>query len=370
MREKKGKVFNIYSLLILISIIIIGGSTYILLERSGVDIKKVFSFNHENEIINQPSTSAITKEKLKEALNGIASLNLSESNIEFTVSDDIITIVVDGKSYILNYDLNGKPTFSSEISIEKGMTYANFGEQIADQVALPMIGYMAIANIQGANYEDASSHFLMSYLENALNGFSTSENSYVIASDGVTVNNGETKTIYISEFGERVMEYVNAIYKNKQIINDSAEGINSYELTIERKDITDTSCKLVASLSVNLDADFSKLNENSNQVDDSFLNKFFNKDTVEENVDYQITLKVGQKCRIETTEKITGYTAYGTGYEYDKISENCVEITGKSVGKENRGININIGETEKLILINVEENDESKTLDTITLKLK
>ena len=146
------------------------------------------------------------------------------------------------------------------------MSYDEFKEK-TDNLILPMLSYIAVANIQGVDFEDSSAYFLMSYLGNALNGSWSSENSYVIIddtnmSDGVTIDKDEndTKTIYVSEFGERVMEYVNNIYKDKQIIKDSSEGINSYEFIIEKKEETNTSCKLVSTLNVNLDADFSKLN--------------------------------------------------------------------------------------------------------------
>ncbi len=312
---------------------------------------------------------AVTDENLNFALQKFVSSDTNENNYKITVSDNVIKITADGKSYTLNYDLTDKPTFTFEIPIEQGMSYANFKEQ-TDNLILPMIGYIAVANIQGVEFEDSSAYFLMSYLGNALNGSWSSENSYVIIddtnmSDGVTIDRDEsdTKTIYASEFGERVMEYVNATYKDRQTIKDSSDGINSYEWITERKDVTNTSCKLVSSLSVNLNADFSKLNGYSDQMGESFLNK----DITKENADYAITLKVGQKCRIETTEKITGHELSGSGYEYNEINENCAEITGKRVGKANGYIYV--GETKKSIFITVEENTGSTPLDTITLKI-
>ena len=307
---------------------------------------------------------SITKENLNESLQEFVSSDVNENNYKIIVSDNIITITVDGKSYTLNYNLTEKPKFTLEIPIEKGMSYSDFKAQ-TDNLILPMIGYIAVANIQGVEFEDASVYFLMSYLVNA-----SSKNSYVIIddtnmSDGVTIDKDEsdTKTIYVSEFGERVMEYVNAEYKDKQTITDATSGINSYELITERKDVTETSCKLVSSLTVNVDADFSKIKGYANQVGESFLNK----DITKENADYPITLKVGQKCRIETIDKITGHEISGSGYDYNEINENCVEITGTKIGKANGYIHV--GETKKSFYITVEENTENKPLDTITLKI-
>lgn len=262
---------------------------------------------------------AVTDENLNESLLEFVSSEANEENYNITVSNNVITVIVDDESYTLNYDLSNKPTFSFEIPIEKEMSYANFKEQ-TDNLILPMIGYIAVANIQGVEFEDSSAYFLMSYLGNAT-------------------------------------------YKDKQTIKDSSDGINSYEWITERKDVTNTSCKLVSSLSVNFNADFSKLNGYSDQIGESFLNK----DITKENADYAITLKVSQKCRIETIENITGHELSESGYEYNEINENCAEITGKRVGKANGYIYV--GETKKSIFITVEENTESTPLDTITLKI-
>ena len=117
----------------------------------------------------------------------------------------------------------------------------------------------------------------MSYIGDATNGSWSSDNSYVIVddtnlSDEVTIDKSESdsKTIYVSEFGERVMEYVNDIYKDKQTITDATNGIDSYEWIIEKKDVTETSCKLVSTLSVNTNADFSKIKGYANGISESF----------------------------------------------------------------------------------------------------
>ena len=258
-----------------------------------------------------------------------------------------------------------------EIPIEQGMSYDKFMQETSNLTFLPMLGYVAVANIQGVESKDAGAYFLMLILGTVLSSPTSGENSYTIVddintSDGDTINKGEsstTKTIYTSEFGKRVMEYVNDIYKDKKSINDSSDGINSYELTVEKKDVTSTSCKLVSSLSVNLDADFSKLNGYGDKIGDIFLNK----DITKENADYVISLKVGQKCRIETTEKITGKELSGVSHEYNQINEKCVEITGKTSGKINGYIYV--GGVKKSIFITVEENTENIPLDTVELKI-
>lgn len=313
-------------------------------------------------LINSYATS-VTKQNLNEALQKFVSSDANENNYKITVSDNDITIVVEGKSYTLKYDLTEKPKFTLEIPVMQGMSYDDFKEK-TNNLILPMVGYIAVANIQGIEIEDASTYFLMTFMENIFNGSTTNEDTYVIVDDRNRSEGSDTKTIYASEFGKRVMEYVNATYKEKQILKDASNGIDSYEWEVERKDVTDTSCKLVSSLSVNLNADFQQINGYKEKFNESLLNKQITK----ENADYAINLKVGQKCRIETTEKITGHALSGTGYEYKKINDTCVEITGQNVGKANGYIGI--GEANsKSIFITVEENTANVPLDTIVLKI-
>lgn len=308
---------------------------------------------------------AVTDENLKESLQKFVLSEANEENYNITVSNNVITVIADNESYTLNYDLSNKPTFTFEIPIEKGMNYDDFKKQ-TDNLMLPMVGYIAVANIQGVAIEDASAYFLFSYLGNALNGsFSfDSSNSYMIIDDtteGVTIESDNPNAIKVSEFGERVMEYVNAVYPETQSISDT-EGINSYTLTVERKDTTDTSCKLVSTLSVNLDADFSKIIGYTQQMEDSFMNNGITK----ENADLVVTLKVGQKCKLESTEKITGYAFSGS--DCVEINDDKTELTGTKVGKKNGYLYI--GEEQKTIYITVEENTSNETLETITLKIE
>lgn len=296
----------------------------------------------------------VTKENLNTSLQKFVSSSINKDDYKIMVSDQTITIGVDGKNYCFNYNLTGRPTFTLEIPIEKGMSYANFEEQM-NGLSLSMIGYMAVANIQGVAFEDINTYFWMSFLENAFNGSWLNENPYIIIDDtnmsnGVTINREENDSniIYVSEFGERVMEYVNTVYKEKQTLRDSADDINSYEWTIERKDVTDTSCKLVSSFSVNLDADFSKLYDYNSKLAEEALDK----NITRENAYYVVDLKVGQKFRIETNERITGYTLSGSGYKYEEINEKCIEITGEKAGKANGYIYV--GEEKKSIFITVE----------------
>ena len=312
------------------------------------------------------SSTLVTDENLKEALQKFTSSEANEDNYNIIVSNNDIILSANNETYTLKYDLSNKPTFSFEIPIEKGMSYDDFRKQ-TDNRMLPMVGYIAVANIQGVAFEDASAYVLSSYMENILNGSFRfdSSNSYMIIDDtntsgGVTIETTNPNAIYASQFGERVMEYVNDVYLESKFISDS-EGINSYTLSVERKNITETSCKLVSTLSVNLDADFSTIIGYIQQTADSFLDSSITK----ENADLVVDLKVGQKCKIESSEEITGYQL--SGYDCVEVSEDKTEITATSVGTKNGYLYV--GEGEKLIYITVEENTGNSTLETITLKI-
>lgn len=304
----------------------------------------------------------VTDENLNEALQKFVSSEANEENYNISISNNFINVIVDNENYTLSYDLTDKPTFSMELPIQKGISYEEF-EKKTENLILPMLGYVAVANIQGVEIEDASVYFLFSYLGSALKGSFSSENSYIIVDDlnfseGVTIEKTDNpKTIYTSEFGDRVIEYVNNMYKEKKSISDP-EGINSYLLTIEKSDTTDTSCKLVSTLSVNNDADFSKISEYVNEIKEPY-------DSItSENADYKITLKVGQKCKIESSEEFHGYETYMSCVEIDT---NLDEITAIKAGTT-KGY-IYVGDKKKTIYITVEENKGNETLETIILKL-
>lgn len=295
----------------------------------------------------------VTKENLNEAFKKLVSSGEVEEKLDIVVLDDTIKLTVEDESYILKYDLTDEPTFSIEIPIEKGMNYEEFKEKTGNLI-LPMCGYAAVANVQGTKIEDAISYIMLSYFKTALGSGSLNENPYVIVEG---TKEGNDKTIYTSEFGDRVMEYVNATYSETETMSDSDE-INSYKFKIEKKDVTETSCKLVSTLSINLDADFSKLSEYSNGIFDNGITK--------DNAEHVIALKVGQKCKIQG---INGYQITGECVEIDNKTN---EITAIKKGEASGYFYIgeNYQEQKKAsFYVTVEENKGNEKLETITLKI-
>ena len=197
----------------------------------------------------------VTDENLEQALEKFETSDSDTGNYEITVSNNIINITADNVTYELNYDLTDAPTFWVETStIEQGMTYEDFQAE-TEKLVLPMIGYIAVANVQGIEIEDGMLYFMMSYLGNALNNPSGGD-SYVIVNDmdsEVDIIPDGANVIYASEFGDRVMEYVNSLYENGNSISDSNQ-FDTYTMTVEKEDSTETSCKLVSTLTVNMDA--------------------------------------------------------------------------------------------------------------------
>lgn len=313
---------------------------------------------------------AVTEENLKTALQSFQNSEENDEGYTVTMANNTISISGEGETYNLSYDISGeKPIFTYEVPIQKGMSYEEYQKRCEDTLTAPMLGYFAIAKIQGVEEKDIAAYFAFSYLSGALgNGFTTDGNTYVIVddmnlSDGVTINKDQSSpnTIYTSEFGDRVIEYVNALYKEKQIIQDTT-GINSYVMTIERKDVTETSCKIVSTVSVNLDADYSKIVGYAEKLEDEFTP---NTGITKDNADYVIELKVGQKCKLKSIQEITGYETYGGSCI--EFSDDRTEITGKKQG--NAQGYIYVGETKKSIYIVVEENTGSAILETITVNV-
>ena len=310
-------------------------------------------------------STPVTDENLQEALKRFEDSNSNDENYTISVANNTITITTADVDYVLNYDLTNNPTFSYEINIQQGMSYEEF-ESITSKNLLPMFGYIAVANIQGVDFKDATTYFSMSYIKNAFSNLGSNKNQYLIVddTDGATnIESSNYEIIYTSEFGEKVMEYTNSIYGEPLTINDSADGMNTYEITIEQKDVTETSCKIVSTLTVNLDADFSKLINYTAQIGENFLNE----DITEDNADYVIKLKEGQKCIIESSEEVTSYSM--SGADCIDFNSDRTEIIATRAGKENGYLYIGEDNIEKTIYVIVEENELNQELDPITIRI-
>ena len=226
---------------------------------------------YEIKVVKSSSGAISTKmfsdtlQKLVQKIND----NNNDINIEISFEDNYIKISSNEymSDFILDYDLSDNPTFTYTADIQKGMSYDDYTEK-TDMLSLPLLGYLTIANIQGAEYDDALSYIIEYLIYSAFSNMSSidTSNSYMILEDGVTYTGDDNNVIKKSEFGNRVMEYVDSMYKEKMNLNDS-DALNSFEWITEKQDVSDDSCKLISTLTVNLDADFTKLAEYSSNYD-------------------------------------------------------------------------------------------------------
>ena len=206
----------------------------------------------------------VTDENLKASLEKV--LNSDEKKYNVIMENNQLKITAEDVSYTINYDLTNNPTFTYEASVMQGMSYNDFQKKTSGISGIMLYCYIAVADIQGVPFEDSSSYIAMSILSSALSAASSDTSDRMMVMDdtnlpeGVSISKDSSNKniIYASEFGDHVMEYVNSVYANKQVVEDEG-GFNTFEMTTERKDVTDTSCKIVTELVVKTDGDFSQM---------------------------------------------------------------------------------------------------------------
>lgn len=186
----------------------------------------------------------VTKDNLTQSLPNIMSTEVVQeygiSNM--TVGENTISVTSSLWQYDIKYDLSNEPTFTTEADVTENMTSS---EYTADsQTAGLMAIYGAIASINGVDANTALQYFALSFLSSVTNSDTTSS---TIPTDD-------------EEFGKKMLEEIKKAYAEPKIYDDS-QSFNTYELTFEAQDITETSCKVVVTLKIKADADFSRINQ-------------------------------------------------------------------------------------------------------------
>lgn len=309
---------------------------------------------------NSFAAVAITKDNLTESLQNYFSSDSNTTGYSVSVSNDVINLKSDNENYNISYDLTNQPKFSYGFEVTEGMSYQDYLNEI-NNLILPMFGYIAVAGIEGADMSKATQYFLLTYLAAALNMDSA---KYIIVDDtdpdaNIDIDPGDKEIILVSEFEKNVIETVKKLYPEKQTLSD--QGLNSYTLDFERLDTTDTSCRIVTTLSVNTNADFSKINSMNSDATIPL-----DENITKENADFVVTLKVGQKCELKSSNEITDYEFYGASNSVE-MNADKTEITAVKPGELNGYITV--GDQRKSIYITVEENAGNETLDPIVLNL-
>ena len=320
------------------------------------------------EATEATNNSKITKEQLNEKFQ---ELKDNDSEIEKIVTgDNVIEVIKNNDKYEIEYEIEeDKVTFSIEAEVKQGMSWEEytklFGDSTGDasdgniEDGLAM-GYYAVANILGAEYKSAAWYYTLTRIEGYKGKYAKSD-KWIIMKDaeGVTeikTDSSEEKVLNTKDFANRTMEYFNSIYKDDTYTYEDSNHCNTYKSITEKKEKTDTSCKLIEKIIINTNADFSKLKVDMDSVLDNGV--------TEENADYVYTLKVGQKIKFETSQKYSGYSCVGTGIE---LSEDKNELIATEVGTA-KG-NITFGNITKSFYITVEENTNNEQLEDITIKI-
>ena len=300
---------------------------------------------------------AVTDENLNESLQKVTTSGFSDEKLTFSVENGIITVTSGDSICEISYDLTNNPTFTYTANIEQGMSYADYKE-VKDNLLMPIVGYIAVADIQGVSTKDSTSYIVMDLLFSSLSSLNSS--GYVIDEEEPGVEVEGDNVIKASDFADHVMQVVNSEYAETSSHSDEYE---TYEITTERQDVTETSCKLVSTLEVNLDADFTKLNGYADKMIESFM---FSEIT-EQNADYFIKLKVGQKCNFISSEDIIGHEVAGSASL--EFSDENDSITAESAGKANGYIYVGSENNKKSFYIIVEENTNNETLEPISITI-
>lgn len=233
----------------------------------------------------------ITEKELNDSLQNLVKEQENMKIESIKCADNIMEITSEGKKNEIKYDLtqDNKAIFYLEVPIYKGMKYTEYKEK-TNNLINTSIGYFATANIKGAKYEDITEYWFARYFE-SINGSFSSENTYVIVDDenledGVTIEpTDDPKTIYTSEFGDRVMEYTKFLYKDEYSYDDS-KYLNSFEYYTKLEDVKEDSCIIKSQMVVNLNADFKAVgnyDENGNIINDTKNNTITN-NTINNNV--------------------------------------------------------------------------------------
>lgn len=198
----------------------------------------------------------VNKESLEQGFQDLMNTKEIDYSIAITsiqVEDDIIIINTEeyGDEMKVKYNLDGEPTFITEMDIEQGMTYDEYSEE-SDKAGAYTLPYMVIANLNGMSYEYSLMHFALSSLSTIMNEMQD-----------------KLQVVEPEEFEANVMEYVNSWYGEPITVSDAEDG-NTFEITMEQQDVTDTSCKIVTTLKIKADADFARVQE---MMEEQFSNQ-------------------------------------------------------------------------------------------------
>ena len=184
----------------------------------------IFGFN-----TSYGAWTEVTEEKFKNAVENIDS-NLLNGNEKISVSNNKIILKSEKTTFETNYELSNEIVFSSEVEIKQGMSYDEYSNITSGMLVGPMVGYMAVSNIQGVDNKDSGAYFMLLIF---LNGMSQIP---AIGSENESSYNPENDP----EFGKNIIKYTKEQFKEGSTVDDKDTN-NTFKYTTQLKDVTDNS---------------------------------------------------------------------------------------------------------------------------------
>lgn len=302
---------------------------------------------------------AISKENFENGLNNFIKSETNAETYTANIKDDKINVTYWDENYTLTYNLKEEPTITYEVEIKKGISYEEYTTKTS-ALSLPMLGYFAIADNKGIEPADYYTYFSNTYLDGMFDAVDLEKESYIITDDAEGYDESD-KLILTSEFGNKVIDYIEYTYDKDIKIEDEEYDTYSYELTTE---CSDNSCVFTAKLTINTKADFSKING----YEEKIAKEGMDENITPENADYNIELVAGQSITI-SGKKLNGYEQ--TGMDIVEVEKNDSEYIFKATkaGVANGYFYIGEDSTRTYYLTVTEATGDDK-IEDITLKIK
>lgn len=246
------------------------------------------------------------KGSLKEAdfEKGLKNYIESEENTygyEAKVDNGEILVTYDEEDYVLTYNLKDNPVITYEVEIEKGISYDEYSIK-TDALSLPMLGYFATLDVYGVDVLDSTTYFYQTYFNGMMDSIDYEKETYIVVDDADEVET-DANIILTSEFGDKVIEFIEYNYEKDLVIKDNDNDTYTYEVSAT---CGDESCVLTAKLTVNSEGNFDKIVGYA----DELAKESMDEDITSENADYHIELVVGQTINI-SGKKLSGYELSG-----------------------------------------------------------
>lgn len=245
----------------------------------------------------------VTKESLSQELQNVISNDELDLGIsQLNVGDNTISLTYDNQELEMQYDLSNEPTFSFSFDVQQGMTPMEYAIQ-NQNAGIVVVPYISIASLNNVIPKEAFLYYAMTLLESA---------------GGINIDSSIN-----SQIDNNIIEYLKSSYGEPQIYNDSQYG-NTYELTTELQDVTDTSCRVVGTMRINPNGDFSKVHEYAEMIKDSFQGGQNNGNTISGG---EISSVVEQNIINQNNNQINS----NKNLSNDKIAEKQLPKTGINI---------------------------------------